>query len=145
MSWYADFKVYLDDLADRISLRKRFPGYFNVWIFRGAVLFMVVLLGFVAYNDGHGLEPMVYLECPVGVTGGRCANPYYGMDCYEILPLKYFDLCSKETFFPGETYGDRPSWLFQNFVFIGCLVVLFAFGINHLFYRWRSGQWFYSK
>lgn len=138
------FMEYLDDLAERISLRKRFPGYFNPWIFRGAIFLMVVLLGVVAYTDKLGAEPFIYVECPA-TTHALCMNPFFGYDCYSRVPEKYAALCTKETFFPGETFGTPPSWLYENYTVIGIGVIVLAFGINHLFYRWRSGKWYYSR
>lgn len=134
----------LDRLADKISLPKRFPGYFSKWVFRVAILIMVILMGVVAYTDKLGVEQRIYLSCPNNSNvNGRCVNPFYGLGCIAQIPAEYGDLCSKEFFLPGETYGEPPSWLQSNFVMIGFGVVALAFLVNHLLFWRRSGKWSY--
>lgn len=131
-------------LQDKLDVHKRWPGYFNVWIFRGAIVLMALVFGAFAISYGWDVSAHVYVECPADTLQGRCANPFYTKaDC----ALKGPDavLCSKETFFAGESYGEKPSWLHNNFEMLGLLVAALAFGLNHLLYWRRTGKWSYSR
>lgn len=138
-------KSDLDSLADRLSLPKRFPGYFTVPLFRFSIFVMLFLMFVVAWQTGFDLSPHLYIECPVDVFKGRCANQFYGPTCVLNVPSRDVVLCSKEFFFAGETYGVKPGFLQSNFTLVGLFVVVLTFVVNHLFYRWRSGKWFYSR
>lgn len=144
MSLWSEIKASSDRIEKSLSVHERWPGYFNVWVFRGALSIMVLLLFYTAFTYGWDIKPSVYLSCPVNVLGGRCANPYYDPfgGC---LYTEDKALCSKEFFFAGETYGVPPSWLHDNFFTIGLLLTALAFGVNHLLYWRRTGQWSYSK
>lgn len=146
----------LDRLAAKMDMTERFPGYFNKWVFRAGLIFMVLLLGVVAYTDELGVKPRLYLECPADTVLGRCDNPFFAKtncmmgSCDDLMlirechaPKEYADLCNKEYFVAGETYGTKPSWLQSNFIMIGLLVVVLCFAINHLLYWRRTGKWSY--
>jgi hypothetical protein len=148
MSWLKEFEEgmrKLDELADKISLPKRYPGYFEKWVFRGVLLAALLLFVYVAHTDKLGFEPMFYMSCPIDVFQGRCANPYYGITCYADVPPAWWEVCKEETLFAGQTYGVPPSALFQNFETICLLLVALGFVVNHLLYVWRSKKWLYSK
>lgn len=130
-----------------IDLSKKYPGYFNKGLIRTAFLAVALLGLFVFVTNGCKLN-MVYVECPAEVYS--CNNPYYCSDntgmvskniqglvyeCVEI-PEKYCEeypkLCSEPRVPGGETYGQKPSFVFKYFNFISFGIIAFAFGLNHI-------------
>ncbi len=64
----------LEDLAERLSLRNRFPEYFNIWIFRISFLLIVALFIFTVQSNNwiisfeyYGCLPDSPMPCTFGV------------------------------------------------------------------------------
>lgn len=134
------------ELQNKLDLKKKFPGYFNMWIFRCAFIFLLVVFCFGVYIDGFSPEP--YYTCPEG--GPRCENILYWctqeynilmdmkiQDCgdAEYICNKWEYLCTFEYLLPGESVGHKPSFISAHTVDIFFVTIIFAFGLNHLLYR----------
>jgi hypothetical protein len=135
----------LEALQKRFDLKRRFPGYFSVWVFRVAffVLGLLVVLAGVLY----GFEPRAFMSCPDG--GAPCMNLLYecrvdslgaamrGINCAgaHVLCDRWPELCAQPFILPGQSIGSpAPSFLSLFGVFM--LIVLAAsFGVNHLIFR----------
>ena len=150
-------KEFDKKLGDKLDLNKRFPGYFNKWVFRLAFVLIAVMIidAFIAY----GVSGQTYLSCndPAG-----CLNPLYVCqredykqvngehivpnDCFiEVTPAikkscKVID-CTKKYLSYGDSYGEKPP-AYLDGMFI--LIVL-AFVANHLLYVKKYDRWIYRR
>lgn len=122
---------------NRKGLRERvFPtGYIiNFWVFRVALGLCFILLFFAVFAEGFDFSSRVYFHCPV--DGPSCPNPYSKLDMYaafRVCPDP--GLCEIETFYPGESFGDKPSFLIDYFLEIVLFIWAGAFGLNHLVFN----------
>jgi hypothetical protein len=136
---------YKKDLLPGLNLRKKFPGYFNMWIIRGMWVILLVLV-VAEYQSNNGSFSSIYVECkdPKG-----CLNPFY--ECppeYNDIQKQYMlpgkictterifcenDMCKKERLEYGEKYGRKGlGWE-------AVLVLLLSgFSLNHLVYLWSK-------
>ena len=121
-------------------------GYkFDKRIFWAAMIliFSTIFLIMWTYKFDFSLHP--YFNCKFAF----CENPYYKMDsCSQelkilwVIPLyKTQDCrinckwCNLETLTLGE-YGERPNnFLFNNMSLISFIIILIAFGVNHLIHN----------
>lgn len=129
---------------------------FNVWIFRSAILLMVVYF-FVAWGfNGFGNPRSFnfYYSCPKYIQAGVCQNPYYNADSTGVgwlglqksnLPRdKLLSFVHTQTFMPGYELGKKPNHWFINGETIYLLILVLAFLFNHLLYNkgfnWRKAE-----
>ena len=135
---------------ERFDLKKKFPGYFDITIFR-FFLFMIFFLAFVdvALNDWQ-LQSLT-LECPESAVQ-PCVNPVYVCgegeyyDCQVEVPdwACPDDLCHQKLLDPGFKYG-RDDPLAQFSIFIVLFLILMAFAVNHVKYVLMTGNWTYKR
>lgn len=117
----------MNRLSEDINLSKKFPGYFNQWIFRPLVVAMILLFVIALHSNGWQWSGS-YSECKGSMP---CYNPEYDPSC------QLGSSCSVEVMQPGEVFGVKPSWLAANVGVLEFVLIVFAFGVNHLLYRWR--------
>lgn len=133
MSLLAWFRGLDEKLDGHLNLSKRFPGYFEKWVFRGM---MVVILGIVlAAGQSNGWEwGGSYVEC----TGNNVCAFYVGClpVCTDGNPVCE-ETCKPIMLAPGTVIGEKPTWLISNGVNLILLVVVLAFVVNHLVYEVR--------
>jgi len=128
----------LNSLGDKINLKKRFPDYFQVGLFRAYYVFLVlVLIG--AFVLLRGNLSGYYLHCPE--DQGICVNPLYvcsevgDVFCIDECPSYVeYEVCAKQYLAPGETYGEKNVVLpiAYALIFAGLLVTIL---LNHLIYK----------
>lgn len=129
---------------------------FNVWIFRTAILLMILYF-FVAWGiNGFG-NPRAfnfYYTCPKDIPTAVCYNPYYNADVMGIgweelqksnLPREeLLKFVHTKEFYPGYELGKKPSPLYTNGETIYLLILVLAFIINHLLYNkgfnWKRAE-----
>lgn len=124
MSW----SEWLKEFEESIDLSKRFPGYFNKWVFRGMMLAIVVVIVLAGQSVGWKLSGR-YIECRSEMP---CFNPLYDKNC---APTD--GVCSLQTLMPGTLIGDRPTFLVEYADTFVLSIILLAFGVNHLVYEVR--------
>lgn len=134
--------------AESISLSRKYPNYFRKWIFRGCIVVLLVLWGALFLTDGahYALRGGFYMECnPPKFEGAssfesRCVNPFYDARYTNSVCQKpeFYDMCQKEYFMAGESFGQKPSWLARNSMTLAVLITAAAFGLNHLLYMRRT-------
>jgi len=132
------------------DLKKRFPGYFNINVFRAFffVLFLLVCADFVL-NDYH--LSSIKLECPLE-RSSPCINPVYECEAGEYegcsfeVPEAYCPegLCHLKTLPQGFYYGRSDVLATQPELLI-FIIILYTFIINHLVYVYYSGNWRYKR
>jgi len=118
---------------DEINLSKRYPGYFNKWLIRGALIILILFQAYLYYDNG-GMTS-AYFECAED-SFTQCKNIFYGSthkDCD-----RFPNLCSQEFLIPGEMVGRKPSSLFESFEMIVFLVLGGTFLLNHILWRLKS-------
>lgn len=129
---------------DRLDLKKRFPGYFNVWVFRGAFILLACVLIYAGLV--YGFSQQARISCPD--DGFVCVNPLYACVDPGVWPpsctaaeAAFCDdfpaVCARPTLSPGESVGPDVPGLVENFSLLFFLVLAGAFGLNHLLY-WRK-------
>ena len=115
---------------------------FNRRIFQAGFILMIVL--FVALFLSYGFGVHFSYSCPDDAVGGRCQNMFWSncsknafYTCADIkdVPEKYSYLTEREFLFAGDSYGEKPGFLFNYFGAIFGLVFFFAFFINHRLYN----------
>lgn len=112
-----------------LDVNDLFPGYFNKWIFRSVIFFMILFTLFVYVENGGQLK-FDYIICPEE-TIKFCE--YYPLN-YTGNPYDQEPILMQ----PGETIGTPPSFFARNYNRICLLMVLFGFLSNHLFYFMRT-------
>lgn len=129
-------------ILDKIDLKKKYPGYFNVWIIRSAFIF-IALLGIISLFANQGQLTSYWAECPSDRLE-PCLNPLYQCNETEVFHQEvcayhkdnfcamHEEMCTTRYIQPGQTIGKQPSFLFANFNMISLGIILLAFGINHL-------------
>lgn len=116
----------LESFSERINVGKRYPGYFNQWIFRPLVAIMIGLFVFALWSNDWRWSGS-YTTCPVG--GNQCFNALYEEGCLA-------GSCSVMYLQPGESVGEKPSSLANNIGFWEFFLVAIAFMLNHWYYIW---------
>lgn len=101
------------------------------------VAFIVIasLLLIILVQDNFSGENKYYSECPSN-TKDRCFNAFYNSNlCSDgsIDPLN--PLCTVKEMFPGETLGDKPSFLVTYFPTISSIILLITLLINNFVYN----------
>jgi len=123
------------DIVDALDLSKHLEraGYkIDKRVFRGALFLILGLVAVSVYLDGASIvyPGKFYYEClPESMT--NCNNPVYGM-C-EQFP----GVCQLETLTPGSSIGEKISSFSESLSLLAVLVVVCAFGINHLWHNRR--------
>ena len=104
-----------------LDLGQLFPDYFNKWVFRGFVAFMVLLFIFTIQTNDWRLK-YNYAVCP---------ETQY-LDC--VWDVKGEELILS----PGEIYGMPPNEHAQKFNGRVTWLTVLSFITNHLFYWART-------
>ena len=128
-----------------LDLKKRYPNYFNIWVFRTGISFMVIILICILTLNNFDLSTKYYVGCPEN-SFSVCKNPFYECN-YKIHDVintincePYFkfgcpeNLCEIEFFEPGEYVGEKPNNTQNNFFLICILIMILSFVINHILY-----------
>jgi len=123
----------IKEFFEKIDLSKKYPGYFNKWLIRGAFGVLIVLYLFLM-SQNNWSTTTAYFICEID-SKVDCKNPFY--DINNNHPNCVNGLCSTEFVSPGRYVGTESSILFENYSGIIFLVLIFTFGINHLLY-WRK-------
>jgi len=123
----------IKEFFEKIDLSKKYPGYFNKWLIRGAFGVLIVLYLFLM-SQNNWSTTTAYFICEID-SKVDCKNPFY--DINNNHPNCINGLCTHATVNPGETLGKPPSFLFENFNIISFWILVLIFGINHLLY-WRK-------
>lgn len=111
-----------------LDIKVLFPGYFNMWIFRGVIIFMLVFTFFVYQSNDFNLR-FKYVICPEDSRG----------------PCEFYnnseDLLAEPIIMqPGEIIGKAPNFWAKTYNKFSLLFVLIGFLINHLFYWRKTGN-----
>lgn len=103
------------------DLKKVFPNYFRVWVFRSALL-IILLLAIITSASNDWRVSWNYAYCPNSFTGEGCTIHY-----------KSHLFAEEETIIlaPGESWGYEPNWLGKNYTNMVWFIVLLAFLLNH--------------
>lgn len=159
MVW-KDFKKGYKELEDGLDLSKRFPGYFNKWVFR-IMLLVVASLFLITFQSEGNMLFNVWAVCPDNASE-PCLNPYYlcsninvSYDSYnvffkeaevcfpdEALNWKVEQICennncNKRYLQPGEVIGNPPNKNSSSFFIRVICIVGIAFAINHMIFLFR--------
>jgi hypothetical protein len=139
MNWRELYKK-IDNLNEPFDLKKKFPGYFNKWYFRGAFIVMSIFFLMLLFTSGTGSN--IYIPCPED-SPLTCINPFvYCPDHpFESKCLGFDKLtctgknCNSSYIMQGDYVGKEVPSAVKNFPFL-CIVILgFAFILNDLDYR----------
>lgn len=146
-----------------IDLNKKYPGYFKKIVFRTSIIIMLLMLVVVFVSNGYTLR-FVYAECSKD-SFLKCPNPFYV--CPEKESVESFNInlnytgendncifketinkhklnmvcegggCDLKYLSPGQSIGQKPNFLAKKFNSLVFLIVLLAFGVNHIIYKWK--------
>lgn len=100
-----------------------------------AVVLYILVLAANEIDWGQG----VYFECKAeSITA--CDNPFYyenygklGVDWQKECPDP--ELCAIETFYPGQSWGKRPGFFYNNAGFLCVLVISLCVVLNHFLHN----------
>lgn len=146
MSLKSKFDEFDRELDSKINLGKKFPGYFNKWVFRFMVVGILFVVLLTCQSMNWDFSRHYYVYCP-GPT--KCENVFYqctSLDCLVSGKQKLScpvgfeadSLCTQQFIFPGGYVGVPPSWLGFNAWWIDLVLVVLAVVLNHLFYKVKS-------
>jgi len=147
----------LNEVFNKIDLKKKYPGYFDLRIFRLVFLAILLIIAYDFYLNDFSFNSFK-LECNT-FDGKECLNPLY--DCanlpfYDLLnkenscsvyyniqeekKLCYkYDLCDKQ-FLPNGFKVGRDDDLSKYGTQIILFMFLMAFVLNHLKYYLMTGK-----
>lgn len=113
---------------------------FNPNIFYIGISLMIILLGCIFYSVGFNMNDQIYFKCNQ-VT--PCENPFYKTST--VLEEKYkskcvYSWCNDEYLQPGFEFGNKPSWIIQNFGILASLIMIVCLGINHFLHN-KNIKW----
>jgi hypothetical protein len=95
--------------------------------------FVVVLVVGLAFR-WYLLNGTVYISCPSSATG-LCENPLFN-ECSR-FPL----VCDKPFFVPGESYGVKPPYIYEDIVFLFFFSLVLVLIFNHQLYNRGVIKW----
>lgn len=126
-----------NEFTDSINLRKRFPGYFNPWVFRAVIVLLIVFyVGFVLPENDWKFTHH-FSSCPVNTQLGYCVLPQCVIenetDFYSIKQPE-FNLSPGCTL-PAGSYLDTRGPIAKSFTGVSIFLVLVSFVVNHLLWR----------
>lgn len=110
---------------------------FNRNIFYLAIISLMLLGGYIFYDNDFNWEYQIYVKCDQETA---CDNPFYIYNYESQISDRYkkmcvYDWCNEEMLPPGFEFGDKPSELEKNFGIITFFVMLMVFTINHFLYN----------
>jgi len=114
------------------DLKEVLPDYFNKWVFRYAVLCVIILFVFTADSNNWRNE-FVYVTCPANAYDG-CLIVKDQITNNEHFPNEWDGIFLAS----GETIGEKPNEHYFSFKSRTWLIVAFAFIINHLLFMLRT-------
>jgi hypothetical protein len=124
------------------DLQKKFPGYFNKWVFRAGVLILVLIFCYALFITKFSTTPYVSITCnsptPCQNDFYTCNHPnlIYYQDCTKILKMGCDNgICDKELLQPGETIGRTPPPILKHFLTITIIIIACCFLVNHILYK----------
>jgi hypothetical protein len=131
-----EYKFKIEDL----NLNKKYPGYFKKWIFRGAILLMMLIFVWILYLEDFNLSNSnnLYIKCN---SPYACKNPLYEckheqtdiINCKQLLSLEApADLYDTEFIMPGSDIGRPPKYAHVPLLYFGITAGAFLF--NHALY-----------
>jgi hypothetical protein len=143
-------KQKLDEFQEAMNLKKKFPNYFNKWIFRGVIVAMIIFTILVFASEGT--LKFTYAECNKDTP---CNNPFYicpeemdltnpmlQEDCMpiesvpkELKPLCDTGVCFNKTLEPHQVIGHKPNAFGLWYNQICLLFVALGFLLNHIKYK----------
>lgn len=155
------FSSRIKALMEKIDVKKKFPGYFNIWIFR-VCFYTMYLLAFIQIISNGGHLASYYVECPI-YSKSPCENPFYDLSydfknaqtnityltSYSSTNTVPKDICDQvhcqtKYLMPGESFGHL-TFLDRYGIDIFLLLLIAPFIVNHLVYVYRSGNWKYVR
>jgi hypothetical protein len=115
-------------------------GYrFNKLLIWGTLL---ILIGFVTYNySKYGLDTQPYFKCNDAYCKNKIAEQLNPMEQDKAhctgtcMPIKCEAAWCTMEYVPRGEYGERPSWVWQNFNFIAWGLVIVALVLNHFLFN----------
>lgn len=125
MSFWDKLKAFDARVDERINLRKRFPGYFTNWVFRAAMV-AIVLTVLIAGESVGWKASGSYVHCDSALP---CVNPIYRSDC------RLGEVCALKTLAPGTVIGERPGFLLRHGELVIFGLVACALLVNHVLYE----------
>lgn len=139
-----EFKVD-KKIMERGVIGAKYPNYVikKPLIFSG-FLIVIILFFIVLLRDGGSTH--YYLSCPP--YGPDCKNELW-VGCEDFGAVQFCAsedvrgvvcgrdpvVCEMEMLPAGFESGERPSWLYENFVWLALLIPLCFVGLNHLIYN----------
>ncbi|MCP4648880.1 MAG: hypothetical protein GY853_02195 [PVC group bacterium] len=121
------------------DLNKYFPNYFNKWVFRYAVLCIILLFIFTADSNNWRNE-FIYVTCPEGSHDG-CWVLKNQITNNEKFPDRW-----DGTFLSaGETLGEKPNDHYFKFKLRTWRIILSAFLFNHLLFMLNTKKLYPKK
>ena len=155
MSW-EDFKKGFKEIESGLDLSKRFPDYFNKWVFRVMLLVVASLFLLTFQSEGNMLFN-VWAVCP-NTSETPCENPFYLCSNIDFSKVSIFDEvncfpddaldwkveqicendnCNKRYLQPGEVIGNPPNKNSSSFFIRVICIIEIAFAINHMVFLFR--------
>lgn len=110
------------------DLKKRFPDYFSVWVFRSALLLILLFSVFVSYSNDWRVS-WSYAECPLS---------YDLVPCTVVFKSNAFSDSENIIIPAGQSWGYKPNWVGEHFVSIVFFILGGSFVVNHLLAKRRK-------
>jgi len=147
-------KERLKKIEDTLNLKKRYPGYFHIWVFYLVLIILVFIMIYAGHISGWQMKnDNIYVCCPANAINGYCeipsgAIPYINdIDTYKIKNYDYIDPFLKDVemsynysneqinlLLAGVCIGEKPPFVIKNFWPITIIFVLIGFSFNHWLY-----------
>lgn len=118
------------------DLKKKFPNYFFVWVFRSALFLIILFTVFVSGSNGWRLS-WAYVDCPLSYetslcTLDDCSFSFVPVDCSISYRATMFSEVEDIVIPAGESWGYKPNFVGEYYLFFVLGILLSAFIINHL-------------
>lgn len=139
----------IQKLSDRMNLKKKYPDYFNLWVFRSSMMLMIFFTFFIIFHYSlYDNVDRFYMQCPDTANVG-CENPFYACENNPLPPNPEFcemikksgcygDYCGNAWIPAGASVGRVPSVFVTFYPQIIFGLCLFTFLINHLLYKIKT-------
>lgn len=100
------------------------------WIFRGVIIFLILLLLFDLQLNGWSFKPKLSVYCK---DSNHCENPLNNISVVNgvIVPSWLKEM----NYVPAGFVYDERTWIEKNFQDLVFLSVLFAFLLNHFLFN----------
>lgn len=100
-----------------------------------AFIIITIMLTTILIQDGFSGENRYYSECPTTVKD-KCFNSFYNSNlCLDGSIDSNNPLCRIKEMSPGESIGDKPTFLIIYFKTISIIIIILTLLINNLIYN----------